>query len=387
MQKKQLLFVMESLRMGGAEKSLLALLTELDYSRFDVSLFLFYHDGELMRDLPNGVTLLPEDRHFHIFSANRKAAPFNYLRQGDVRRAWYSICYLFGCIWQRVTRKPLYIGWNHVRNLFDEQTLTADIAIAYMERKSMYYVAECVEAPRKIGFIHNNYDIYPYDDRLDARFFPYFQTIAAVSEHCRQVLARRFPALSDRFVVVKNLIPAATIQSMAEQPLLQHYKTPNELTVVTVGRLVKQKGYDRAIRICKLLADQNVSLKWYAIGDGPEKKELEKQVHRLGLQATFILSGAFANPYPWMQFADVYVQPSRFEGCSTTVAEAKVLSKKIVCSDIPEFREQLLDYPNAWIAGSEKDFAQAILAAAEAPLRPAAAAEETLDAFYRYIQD
>ena len=384
--KKKLLFVMESLRMGGAEKSLLTLLSELDYSRFDVSLFLFYHDGELMHDLPSAVNLLPEDPCFRVFSSNRKAASLNYLRQGDVARTWYSFCYLIGCVWQRITRRKLYIGWNYVHNLFDDQMLSADVAIAYLERKSVYYVAEKVVSPRKIAFIHNNYDIYPYDKKLDSRYFPCFQAIAAVSEHCCQVLKRRFPALSSRFIVIKNQIPAPTIRSKAQQPLSQQKRTPGELVLVTVGRLVGQKGYDRAIKICKLLVDQKVLLKWYAIGDGPEKADLQEQVHHLGLERNFILAGSFANPYSWMQFADVYVQPSRFEGCSTTVAEAKVLNKKIVCSDIPEFREQLQDYPNAWLAASEEDFAQTIRAAAEASLQPAVTTEDTLEAFYRCVE-
>ncbi len=67
LKKKKLLFVMESLRIGGAEKSLLTLLPMLDYEKYDVSLFLFRHNGELMKFLPETVHLLPEDRRYRIF--------------------------------------------------------------------------------------------------------------------------------------------------------------------------------------------------------------------------------------------------------------------------------------------------------------------------------
>ena len=57
--KRKLLFVIESLGPAGAERSLVSLLTALDYSRFDVDLQLFRHGGDLERYLPGQVNLLP----------------------------------------------------------------------------------------------------------------------------------------------------------------------------------------------------------------------------------------------------------------------------------------------------------------------------------------
>ncbi len=58
--KPRILFVMHYLELGGAEKSLVGLLRAIDYSRFDVDLFLYSHRGELMREIPKEVRLLPE---------------------------------------------------------------------------------------------------------------------------------------------------------------------------------------------------------------------------------------------------------------------------------------------------------------------------------------
>lgn len=385
--KKKLLFIMESLRIGGAEKSLLTLLSKLDYDRYDVELFLFRHGGELMKFLPPEVTLLPEDAKYHIFDSNRKAAPLRYLAQGDLPRAWHSLCYLVGCIWQRITRKPLYIGWNHVRHLFTRVELNADVVVAYLERKCVYFTADFVKAGRKVAFIHNDYSVYPYDAALDTCYFAAYQAIATVSEHCRQVLAQRFPQYAEKFAVVPNLVSAKAIQSMAREPLPQQNKASGHtLTLVTVGRLVDQKGYDRAIRICDRLVKQQLDVMWIAVGDGPERSKLQAQIDAFGLRAHFLLAGAYANPYPWMQAADIYVQPSRFEGFGITVAEAKALNKRIVCSDIPEFREQLQAYPNARFASSEDEFVQAICEIANQEVRPYPAVEEEPTAFYRCIE-
>ena len=66
--KKKLLFVIPSLRIGGAEKSLVNLLTELDYTKYDVDALLLTPVGELISLLPKEVNILPIQDNFKIFS-------------------------------------------------------------------------------------------------------------------------------------------------------------------------------------------------------------------------------------------------------------------------------------------------------------------------------
>lgn len=70
--KKKVLFVMESLSIGGAEKSLITLLSNLDYSKYDVDLFLFYQKGEFLELLPKEVNLIEVPDTFKIFIKNPK---------------------------------------------------------------------------------------------------------------------------------------------------------------------------------------------------------------------------------------------------------------------------------------------------------------------------
>lgn len=359
--KKKLLFIMESLGIGGAEKSLLTLLSRLDYENYDVDLFLFRHNGELMKFLPKNVHLLPEDDTYKIFDKNWKTAPFNYLKRTDIKRFWHSMLYLFGCIRQRILRKPLYIGWNHVRYLFSVHSIETDIAVAYLERKCIYFVNEKVSAKKKIGFIHNDYSIYPYDYKCDQEAFGSYDWIATVSDHCKAVLIKIFPEYKNKFLVIKNMVSSQMIHALAEEPLPENItRKPGEKIIVTVGRLVHQKGYDIAVQICQELVHNGMKLKWYAVGEGPERKALQDQIDKLGLHEIFVLVGAQTNPYNWMKMADIYVQPSRFEGFGITVAEAKVLGKPIVCSDIPEFREQLKESEHYKYARNCLEFIQEI---------------------------
>lgn len=59
MNKKKILFVLDSLHIGGAEKSLITLLSLLDYERFDVDLQLITRTGKFLSYVPREVNILP----------------------------------------------------------------------------------------------------------------------------------------------------------------------------------------------------------------------------------------------------------------------------------------------------------------------------------------
>ena len=64
MNKKKVLFIMPSMFIGGAERSLLGLLDSFDYDRYDVDLFLYRHEGEFLNLIPDNVRVLPEKKQY-----------------------------------------------------------------------------------------------------------------------------------------------------------------------------------------------------------------------------------------------------------------------------------------------------------------------------------
>ena len=58
--KKRIFIAMHYMEIGGAEISLIGLLNAIDYSKYDVDLFIYSHQGELMKMIPREVNLLPE---------------------------------------------------------------------------------------------------------------------------------------------------------------------------------------------------------------------------------------------------------------------------------------------------------------------------------------
>jgi len=89
--KKKLLIVSHALELGGAERSLIGLLNAFDFEKYDVDLFLLRHEGELMREIPSAVNLLPEIRAYTVLARpikrTLKEGHF-ILSMADLRGKW-----------------------------------------------------------------------------------------------------------------------------------------------------------------------------------------------------------------------------------------------------------------------------------------------------------
>lgn len=113
--------------------------------------------------------------------------------------------------------------------------------------------------------------------------------------------------------------------------------------LLTVGRLTYQKAIDIAIDAMKLLKERGWAVRWYVLGDGDQRRALERKIAALGLKEDFVLLGAVENPYPYYAQADIYVHATRFEGKSIAIQEAQTLGCAVIASDCNGNREQIED--------------------------------------------
>lgn len=119
--------------------------------------------------------------------------------------------------------------------------------------------------------------------------------------------------------------------------------------LVSVGRITEQKGFDIAIDAAKILKDKGLIFCWYIIGDGPLKKKLENEVKKQKITNQIKFIGIRTNPYSYINKADIYVMPSRFEGKSIALDEAKILCKAIVVTKYPSVFDAIQDKVNGYL--------------------------------------
>ena len=164
----------------------------------------------------------------------------------------------------------------------------------------------------------------------------------------KQVFTNVYPEFSLKTKIFPNIILPDEIRANAKGKGFDDGFTGFRL--LTVGRLHPQKGYDIAIpAFAKLIGMGYSNIRWYVLGDGNERRRLERLITKLGLDGKFVLLGSRPNPLPYVAEADIYVQPSRFEGFPLTLQEALVLGKPCLTTNFEGVSDLLESGKNAMI--------------------------------------
>ncbi len=129
---------------------------------------------------------------------------------------------------------------------------------------------------------------------------------------------------------------------MSEEFAVSEYEN-NKFNILSIGRLTRQKGYDIAIDALKILKEKYSDIHWWIIGAGELEEQLKKQVKDNELEEYITFLGLKANPYPYIRGCDLLVQPSRWEGKSVVLDEAKILAKPILATNYSTIKDQLRD--------------------------------------------
>lgn len=344
--KIKVLFVMNNLTVGGAEKSLISLLQVFDYNRYQVDLLLFKQEGLFLSQVPAEVNLLPVPVNFKYFDM-----PFTKV----VRDNWKPL--RWNVIIQRIRFKLLrkkannaaeseQLGWPALSKTLPPLKKKYDAAIGYLQNTPNFYVIDKVISSKKFGFIHNDYAHLGMNKDWDYPYFKNFDKIITVSEESKKVLNTFFPHLKDKFIIIKNLISANSVRKLSQSEIVHLQKN----SVISVGRLTKQKNYYLSIAAFKILYDKQIDFTWYILGAGDQEKDLKKTVKELGFLEQVKFLGVKENPYPYMKSADIFLSTSEFEGDGIVVSESKVLNKPIVLTNFSTAQSHINNGENGFIA-------------------------------------
>ena len=357
--KPRLFIAMHYMELGGAEMSLVGLLQALDYGRCDVDLFVYDHRGELMRFIPEGVRLLPENpvyAHLErpLAATLRAAFRFGVLSLGTRWR-------LLRLVAARLKAKWLYRRYARRHGPRDGSALFGyigacvtpalpplaglgeyDLAISFLTPHN--FVRDKVWARRKWAWIHTDYSFIDIDVELERPVWGSFDRIVSISPGVTRAFLQKMPVLAPKVMEMENILSPAFVRCRAEEPCPDApAPRPGGYNLLSVGRLSHAKNYDNIPDICRRLCEQGLDVRWYIIGYGGEEALIRQRIAEAGMQERVLLLGKRANPYPYIRACDVYVQPSRYEGKSVTVREAQVLCKPVVVAAYATAASQVQD--------------------------------------------
>ena len=108
-------------------------------------------------------------------------------------------------------------------------------------------------------------------------------------------------------------------------------KEEDELKIISVGRLSKEKGYKTVIDALNRIKIKNFSMK--ILGDGPEKKNLENKIKKYDLRKKIKLIGFKRDTKKYYKEANLFINASLFEGFPNAVVEAISYGIPVICAD------------------------------------------------------
>ncbi len=347
--KKRILFVIDSLDFAGAEKSLVTLLNLLNYKKYSVDLQLFAYGHELEKLIPKEVNVLKSLKYTDFSNLNLMDSVKQAVFKGEIKKLISRMSYTIKIRSKKYSNpEKAIIYWKKIASVIENNPSQYDIAISYAQGVPTYYVMDKVKANKKIAWVNVTFKPDENIRKFQSEFYDRYHQIVAVSESTKEVFLDSFPDYKDKITILYDINNPSFIANMAE--IGNSYRDNFDgVRILTVGRLAHQKGYDVALEACKLLKDEGVHFRWYVLGKGPLKKEMELSIREMELTEHFKLIGVKANPYPYFKHADIYVQTSRFEGFGIAIAEARMLDIPVVTTKFDAVYNQMKHEKNGLV--------------------------------------
>lgn len=328
---KKILIINNNLDMGGIQKSLVNLLKSI-HNELDITLLLFSKSGALLKDVPENVKIITPRKSYCMLGLNRdelKKHPWLFLYK------FFLIKYA-----KRFSRR------NAMRllGMFQKKIRGFDTVISYshMPHHNVFnngcgeFVLDKTVCDNKICLIHCDYLNSNCMTQKNNEVYAEFDKIACCSESVKERFLTGSKIVEDKVYTLRNFYDPDIIDLSKKDTYIFD---ENYVNIVTVARLSAEKGIERAI---SALADSGrKDIKYYIIGGGPKKEEIESLIKGKALHKQVFLMGEQSNPYRYMARADYLLVPSVHEAAPMVFDEAHMMGLCIITTDTTSAMEMV----------------------------------------------
>ena len=236
-----------------------------------------------------------------------------------------------------------------------------DIEIAYIEGFTTKLLSESTnKKAKKYAWVHCNIQIDHWTKKVyknetqESDCYKKYNKIIAVAQSVEEAIKNTFPENAHKVETIYNPIDEQAILNLGKERI-EYPKKDDKIRLVTVGRIVSQKGYDRLVRIIKRLKEDGFNHELWIIGTGTQINKIKQFITNNSLEEYIKLLGFQSNPYKYLSKGDLFVCSSRSEGYSTAVTEALILGLPIVTTDCSGMKELLKNGECGIITPNDED--------------------------------
>lgn len=321
---KRILFVIGQLRVGGVSKALIELLQCID-GMYDISLLCFDQGGAFLADVPKSVRVLPTSNLLALTERSAKDMRSAGRRYTFLRTVFSAVAKLTGKKW------PAKLLVKMVKKIPDKYDVAISFAHPMPDRLfcnlGTEIVLNCVEASKKVSFIHCDFAAYGGDSAYNRSLLAQFDKVAVVSDSVGRRLGECVPQIAHKICTVQNCHNFEEIRKMADMDPVTY---SSDITFVTVARLSKEKGLCRCVPVFAKLCREGYNVQWHIVGEGPMRGELEETITAHGAEKCIVLEGEQINAYRFMKNANFLLVPSYHEAAPMVFDEAAALGVEVI---------------------------------------------------------
>lgn len=341
MLKKKVLIIHYNMELGGVETSLLGLLDQFDYDKFDVDLFLLSHEGVLLSLVNEKVNILPEIKEY-------KALSETIVDNFKQKEFGIAIARTFSKIVSKITKSNLRFSHNY-KQYFHKLSLpflpkidgNYDLAISFNDPH--FIIGKKVNATVKMSWFHTDASRLDFCDNIEKEMWSLSDYVVNVSEECKNAFDKKHSYLSNQSIVIENILSKGFIDNQADLIDVSNEMDISTVKLLSVGRFSEAKNFDEVPQIASIIKSKGIDFKWYIIGYGSEEDLIRSKISEFGMEDTVVILGKKDNPYPYIKACDIYLQPSRYEGKCVAVREAQILNKPVIITNYATANSQLKD--------------------------------------------
>ncbi len=186
--KKQILIIHSNMELGGAETSLLGLLDSIDYSKYEVSLFLYSHTGELMQFLNKNVKLISESKKYKALTTSIT---------DDIKNRCFIVALLrcYAKIISKMSNGSLHLPHNykqyfHKLCVRDLPRIKGKYDLAISFNDPHYIIGKKVDSKIKLSWFHTDASRIDFCEKFEKEMWEMSDYVVNVSENCKNELTK-----------------------------------------------------------------------------------------------------------------------------------------------------------------------------------------------------
>ncbi|MBD5402072.1 glycosyltransferase [bacterium] len=339
--KRKILFLISNLETGGVSKSLTSLMNVIDRERYDVTLMIISPVGPFMELLPEDLNIISNPVCSNL--TGKLSGVTRLLKSAHPILAIGSLLRLM-----LSASGNRALAGRLIAKMMPALEEEYDTIVDFNGQQQLYYMVDKLKARKKVTFFHSDYAKWPYYYNADKIYYPKVDYIFTISDKCVESLKKYFPSQSDKIKKMENISSLELITKMSNS--LPEGMPKNESKILlTVGHVCENKGILWAIEAADILNKAGIDFKWYFLGSIDNLGRYEALIKERNLEQKIVFLGIKTNPYPYLKDADIIVHPSKFEGRSIALDEAKLLCKPVVVTNFSTVGDQFQDRHNASI--------------------------------------